>query len=253
MFIDNKYTKTYFKIVHKYKNSKQTGYSEVHHIVPKSLGGTNKADNLVRLSAKAHFVCHHLLTKMLTGENKSKMIFAFWRMIHSQQQTQKITAKVYEIVRAELSSIMQQRAGENNYFYGKKHTEETKQKMREKAVGRNPHEHRIKPYVSWNTGMTKEDNEGVARISEAKKGIKNPMYGKKGALHPNSYTIELYDNEDILLETFHSVISLENYCRENNLPFNGLYKSFKNNIPYLDGSKNHRYARFNGWYTRRIR
>ena len=33
------------------------GYYEKHHIQPKSLGGSNKKENLVRLTAREHFIC----------------------------------------------------------------------------------------------------------------------------------------------------------------------------------------------------
>lgn len=36
-------------------------YMEVHHIIPRSLNGTNDHSNLVHLTPKEHFVCHHLL------------------------------------------------------------------------------------------------------------------------------------------------------------------------------------------------
>ena len=47
-----------------------------HHIIPKSLGGSDDACNLVSLTAREHFVCHLLLTKMLTDGNRHKMVYA---------------------------------------------------------------------------------------------------------------------------------------------------------------------------------
>lgn len=41
-----------------------SGYVEVHHILPKCLGGANDAQNLVQLTAEEHFVAHQLLHKM---------------------------------------------------------------------------------------------------------------------------------------------------------------------------------------------
>lgn len=40
---------------------------EVHHIIPKCLGGTNDEDNLVKLTLREHFVVHLLLAKMYGG------------------------------------------------------------------------------------------------------------------------------------------------------------------------------------------
>jgi len=38
--------------------------SEVHHILPRSMGGTNDSENLVRLTVREHFIAHLLLYKM---------------------------------------------------------------------------------------------------------------------------------------------------------------------------------------------
>lgn len=79
MFIDNKYRKWYFTIIHKasqQKRSRKQGYFEKHHIVPKSLGGSNEKENLVLLTAREHFVCHLLLTHMCSGKDKDRMVFA---------------------------------------------------------------------------------------------------------------------------------------------------------------------------------
>lgn len=37
------------------------GYTEIHHIIPKSEGGTDEKDNLVELTGREHFVAHKLL------------------------------------------------------------------------------------------------------------------------------------------------------------------------------------------------
>ena len=44
-------------------------YYETHHIIPRSLGGLDKADNLVRLTAREHFIAHILLFKHYTAIN----------------------------------------------------------------------------------------------------------------------------------------------------------------------------------------
>jgi len=43
------------------------GYSERHHITPKSLGGTDNADNLIRLTPEDHYFAHLLLAKVYGG------------------------------------------------------------------------------------------------------------------------------------------------------------------------------------------
>jgi hypothetical protein len=49
IFIDNKYTRWYYNIVNNAKSRIPTGYTEKHHIIPKSCGGSNFKDNLAKL------------------------------------------------------------------------------------------------------------------------------------------------------------------------------------------------------------
>lgn len=80
LFIDNKYTKWYISLINKAKHRTIDGYTEQHHIIPKSLNGTDDADNLVALTPREHFICHLLLTKMVSGNAKYKMSFALHMM-----------------------------------------------------------------------------------------------------------------------------------------------------------------------------
>ena len=73
MFIENKYTKCYFNIIESARATPPSGYVEKHHIIPRCIGGTNEQTNLIKLSARQHFICHLLLTKMCNGQEKYKM------------------------------------------------------------------------------------------------------------------------------------------------------------------------------------
>lgn len=107
MFIENKYTKWYLKIIESAKNKNRSGYLEKHHIIPKSLGGSNNIDNLVSLSAREHFVCHLLLVRMVGNiDHKRKMIYAAWQQSRSSRlKGGKVTGRVYEMLRKELSAL----------------------------------------------------------------------------------------------------------------------------------------------------
>lgn len=48
------------------------GY-EIHHIQPRSMGGTNENSNLVKLTLREHFVAHRLLAKFTSGKDQMKM------------------------------------------------------------------------------------------------------------------------------------------------------------------------------------
>jgi hypothetical protein len=109
IFIINKYTNWYYSIIKTAHDRPVTGYTERHHIIPKSLGGDNSEKNLVRLTAREHFVCHHLLTKMTLGNERVKMLHALGKFIQNNHlQQRNITARCYEISR---KAIIEARTG----------------------------------------------------------------------------------------------------------------------------------------------
>jgi hypothetical protein len=106
IFIDNKYTTWYNNIVQRAKTRSLIGYREKHHVIPKSLKGSNLKENLVYLTAKEHFVCHLLLTKMTHGKSREKMIYAVWNMANqenNQQTRHKVCSRTYQYLRQQFS------------------------------------------------------------------------------------------------------------------------------------------------------
>ena len=122
MYLTNKYTKWYNNIILKAQTRvNYFDYYEIHHILPKSLEGTNTIANLVRLTAKEHFICHKLLAKMTIGKAKLSMAYAVWQMTRPNNKNRyKCTAKTYEALKIQLS----------NSRLGIPMSEETKQKLR---------------------------------------------------------------------------------------------------------------------------
>lgn len=182
MYLPNKYTTWYNSIINNAKSRQSlTGYVEKHHIIPKSLGGSNNKTNIVRLTAREHFICHWLLPKMTTDQNRIKMIRALWRMSvpgGADQDRYKINSSLYESVRqryAQINSLrhkgktmsseatrkrhatMMERYGVMSKTRitdemrkahsirqtGKKHSEESKQKMSESRQGSKNHSAKI--------------------------------------------------------------------------------------------------------------
>lgn len=72
----------YDRIVYDPRNNLIEDNYEIHHIVPRSIGGTNDTSNLVRLTYRQHFICHWLLWKMFSGLKQRKMCHAFHMMSH---------------------------------------------------------------------------------------------------------------------------------------------------------------------------
>lgn len=59
--------------------ARSSGY-DIHHIIPKSMGGTNEKDNLIKVTPKEHYIAHVLLYKI---HGTDKTMFAINRMANS--------------------------------------------------------------------------------------------------------------------------------------------------------------------------
>ena len=113
MFNSSKYTNWYFSIINHAKllNRSKGGenYVEIHHIIPRALGGNNAKANLVALTAKEHYVCHMLLPKMCIQSNhKGKMVYAFMMLSEARngrRATHAYTGRMYERLKLSLIHI----------------------------------------------------------------------------------------------------------------------------------------------------
>jgi hypothetical protein len=126
VFLHNKYSKWYFDIISTAQTrTEDLLYFEKHHILPKSLGGKNNKENLVKLTAREHFICHWLLTKMVSNtKHRYQMWNAFSCMLYRENSSQhryKISSRKFEIIKQAGSQIKSERfSGENNPMYGKR-------------------------------------------------------------------------------------------------------------------------------------
>ena len=168
IFIDNKYTHWYYAIIVNAKSRLLHEYYENHHIIPKSLGGSNKQDNLAELTAREHFICHWLLTKMVSQDNRKKMLYAFYCMTHVKTNKQKrylpSARKCSEIKNAWRESI-RGRVPPNK---GKPMGADQKQKLREANLGKTYV--RSEEYLQRQSLAQKGKSRGKGRVSN-RKGI----------------------------------------------------------------------------------
>jgi hypothetical protein len=98
-------------------------YIEKHHILPHSLGGSNDKHNLVKLTAREHFICHLLLTEIYRNNKfaHAKMVKAFGMMVwaHGENQKRYVTSHTYQKLREKFSKAMSiSQKGKNNSSYG---------------------------------------------------------------------------------------------------------------------------------------
>ena len=80
IFINNKYKVWHDKIIARANKRTLEGYKEVHHIIPKSCGGSNDKDNLVALTAREHYIIHMLLPFCVTKKYRFKMIINVFKI-----------------------------------------------------------------------------------------------------------------------------------------------------------------------------
>jgi hypothetical protein len=182
----NKYKKWYHNIVENARSRTINIYTESHHVLPKSLGGTDDIENKVKLTAREHFICHWLLVKIYTtGDDHWKMLNAL-RIMRAEnakqtRYTTAITSRVYANLKEEYAIIQsKQKSGEKNPMYGKSHSNEAIDKIRKANTGRIQPLHEKAKQVLAITGKKRDpfSQEWKENLSAAKLGSNNNMFGK---------------------------------------------------------------------------
>lgn len=168
---------------------KKPGYFEIHHIVPKCMGGTDEFLNKIRLTAQEHYEAHRLLA--LENPDNEKLIFAWWCFSNgwdtNLQKRYKVTAEEYAEAKEKFRTMMSKKNsgtsspfygknfnGPNNPHFGKKHSEETKLLLSELAKNRKMSEEtkakisktlKAQNRTAWNKGikLSKEHKEKVLK------------------------------------------------------------------------------------------
>ena len=90
IFIYMNYEKIYYQIIEKRKSVplQHNEYGEIHHIIPRSLGGDDSDINLVKLTAREHYLCHALLSEMYDVGT-----FEWYKMNHAFAMMRNSTTK----------------------------------------------------------------------------------------------------------------------------------------------------------------
>lgn len=110
----NRYGRLYYRLITNAQSKNRTkkdAYYESHHILPRSLGGTNRKDNLVLLTAREHYIAHLILVRCVEPNLVYKMVAALARFRKQAQNSRN-----YNLFR---NTIIQFSKGELNKSYGK--------------------------------------------------------------------------------------------------------------------------------------
>lgn len=173
------YQKLYNNLVDSARKNSE-GYLETHHIVPKCMGGNDDKDNLVKMTARQHFIAHWLLYKIYRSSTLAHAWFSMCRCGAGQDERY-VNSKHFAKARAALSiALSESMRGNNNGFFGKKHTEESKRKIREKRKLQVTTEETKRKMSETRTGVVKSE-EHRRKIGESGKGkvpLKNVETGE---------------------------------------------------------------------------
>lgn len=130
MFTKNKYTRWYYNIISNAQKSQRDGYTETHHIIPKSLGGDDSISNLVKLTPREHYICHALLVKMVDTPKHIRSMYAAFNMMHVGRNGKKYTSKLYDYYKVKFYKLHSQQQK------GKVRSLESRQKQSKSAKGK---------------------------------------------------------------------------------------------------------------------
>lgn len=195
------------------------GYVEEHHILPSAEGGLNSKDNLVVFTAREHYIAHLLLAKIY---NDVKMLWAYKMMSKCKscknQRKFKINSHLYEAFRKLANEKI---CGEGNGMFGRHHSEDTKAKMRAKALGKHHTEETRRKISKGNKGKHLSEQTRM-KLSQSLKGRTGPNKGKhmsddtkqKLSNATLKYHVLQYDLSGNFIKEWHSVkeISLTFNC-----------------------------------------
>jgi hypothetical protein len=126
---------------------------ENHHIMPKSLGGSDDQSNMILLTPREHYIAHWLLWRIYRNK---EMAFAFYCMIKMNKRTENITSsRAYE----EAKSARREFIIENNkkYHTGKKISEKDKELTSQRFKNIPKSEEHRKKISDSNKGKPKSD------------------------------------------------------------------------------------------------
>lgn len=217
MFNSSKYTTWYHAIIAKAKMEGREGYVERHHIVPKSLGGSNRKENLVKLSPREHYVVHLLLMKMVDDlRSKYKMAAAFLYMskVRNGNTEQRYSSRLYEYHKKIRAKVLKEsNAGSGNPMHGRNHSDATRAKISKARLGINTNTAEGIEKKRKNWLLNNPNNDPEVKLKQ------------KAALYKD-YVIQNPDGEII------TVHGLKEFCKERkisagNLLTHGHTKGYK--------------------------
>lgn len=242
------YEKAYYNLMQKRKTNvldKSKCYCEKHHIIPKSLGGSNAKENLVNLTPREHIIAHRFLekfTQIKYGKNSKQyrsMAQALWFMLHDKKYPNvQLTSKEYDAIRKRYSQSI---SGKNNRWhgitgqlsplYGKKQSEKSKNAnsishigrkhmhdpITDKAVFVKPNE--IQSYLQkgYVIGMSQHERNSISKRNTNVRQMYDPITDKQ--VYAQQKDIQTYLDKGFVFGKSNRQRNLHSKALQNRLSF----------------------------------
>ena len=181
----------YKKLITEARNNPHDGYSEKHHVCPRSLGAKVTTGNLVRLKASDHFKAHfHLMNSATTDLAKDKMTMAFWLMHTDSKFTSgrsgdlewvELVAETYAITRELYAKNQSEKYAGRNLMADRRTPEEISNFSRKGSVTRvaNGYTHSEETRKKLGEANKKRFEDRTNVPAFGKQWIHNPSTGDK--------------------------------------------------------------------------
>lgn len=199
------YKKIYDNLIHNRRRNIPTGYFERHHIIPRSLGGTDDKSNIVALTAREHFIAHLLLVKIHQHTDSYYKMLNALVIMKASNKDQRYTSRLYDVFKKEYITLFKiKQVGAGNNQYGTKWIINPDTKEVRKHVGEIPEGweqgRRLKKTYKRNCKFCFE----IFLTNSRKKILCSTECRKK----ERTKSGELYGKEDDFLKAYHELKSM---------------------------------------------
>lgn len=173
------YQKIYDQIIKRAQNRVLSTYKERHHILPKCMGGSDKEENLVDLTAREHFLVHWLLVR-IHPENR-KLLYALIAMCNFKSREKRYfpSSRVYSELKENLSRLGKSPSHKRKISETNKKSQllrppvsdVTREKLRQVHLGKKKDREVVE--------RIRKSNTGKKRSELARQNISNSLKGNK--------------------------------------------------------------------------
>jgi len=158
------YETHYNKLIERARTRLLECYTERHHIVPRCMGGSDDAENLINLTAREHYVAHQLLVKIYP--RNGKLVYAARMMTIGTETHDRSKNRMYSWLKEKFSEEHSQRmTGNNRYKKSKAHRQKQSLSMQGKNTGKQSKEHIRKRCKRVSINGTVYDSQKAASMA----------------------------------------------------------------------------------------